>query len=385
MNTATDLLADLISGPDLQRMKFPPLRWAVPGLLPEGFGLFTGAPKIGKSWATLDIALAVASGGIALGRIETGEPRPVLLAALEDGERRLQDRIPHLLGDGQPFPAMLHMATLRKYRPDGVIPLIAAFLDQHQGRAPLVILDTLGKVAPSARPGESAYQKDYRTGSVLMELAADCPGATLLVVHHVRKAGSDDWMDSTSGTNGLNGAAEWTVNVSRGRGDADGVIRVTGRDVPEGEYAVTGLPTRWTLDGDTLRSASHKATEVRATAGLGDRSADIVRIVTDHPDGIGPTELADIIGIEPKHAGEYLRRLANAGRIAKHTRGKYTRVETVESVETGNGEPPTFHTSTLSTHPTEEDSHDRDTYDAQVLEFRGQQLRDQYLGTDDPA
>ena len=52
-----------------------------------------GGPKIGKSWLAFSVALAVASGGYALGGVTVGEPRPVLLLALEDGDRRLQDRI----------------------------------------------------------------------------------------------------------------------------------------------------------------------------------------------------------------------------------------------------------------------------------------------------
>jgi AAA domain len=47
----------------LQKQTFPPVRYVVPGLVPEGLTLFCGRPKIGKSWAGLDIAVAVASGG----------------------------------------------------------------------------------------------------------------------------------------------------------------------------------------------------------------------------------------------------------------------------------------------------------------------------------
>jgi RecA-family ATPase len=40
---------------------------AVPGILPEGVNILAGRPKMGKSWAALNIAVAVASGGRALG------------------------------------------------------------------------------------------------------------------------------------------------------------------------------------------------------------------------------------------------------------------------------------------------------------------------------
>ena len=45
------LLAKYIrNGAWLDAQDFPALRWAGPGLMPEGFGLLTGGPKLGKSW-----------------------------------------------------------------------------------------------------------------------------------------------------------------------------------------------------------------------------------------------------------------------------------------------------------------------------------------------
>jgi RecA-family ATPase len=211
---STDLLARIRSGTWLDSQTFPPLSWAVPGIIPEGFGLFTGPPKAGKSWATLGLSLAVADGSDAFGKVPVGPGRPVLLLALEDGDRRLQDRCRRLL-DGKPIPEPLQYVT--RATPAEVLALIGAWLDANEGTRPLVVLDTLGKVSPPAMPGESAYARDYRIGGALKSLTDAHPGAALLVVHHVRKAVSDDWMDSTSGTNGLNGAADFTVSLSRSR------------------------------------------------------------------------------------------------------------------------------------------------------------------------
>jgi hypothetical protein len=350
---APDLLARIRSGAWLDGQTFPPLAWAVPGIIPEGFGLFTGPPKVGKSWATLGIALAVASGGYAFGRVPVGEPRPVLLLALEDGDRRLQDRSRRLLA-GEPIPALLDYAT----RADAleVLPLIEAWLNEHPGTRPLVILDTLGKVTPPAMAGESAYARDYRIGGRLKATIDAHPGAALLVVHHVRKAGAEDWLDSTSGTNGLSGSADFTVSLVRPRNESEGTLKVTGRDVAEGEYAVTVTDGSWTLRGSSLAEAAQAAQQAHALEGLGDRSAEVVAIVGRHPKGIGPTALGTMLAIPASQAGTYLARLAAGGRICKVGRGLYappsTPVESVESVEAedgGNVLP--FHSSTLSTPP----------------------------------
>lgn len=49
----------IISADELQRRIFPPIRWIVPNLIPEGLTLLCGKPKLGKSWLAMDTGLAV--------------------------------------------------------------------------------------------------------------------------------------------------------------------------------------------------------------------------------------------------------------------------------------------------------------------------------------
>lgn len=340
------LLAKYIrNGAWLDAQDFPALRWAVPGLMPEGFGLLTGGPKLGKSWFVMGCCLAVSSDRTALGCIATGPPRPVLYMSLEDGPRRLKDRRAKLLGD-EPTPDLFHFPEISP-PPADVLPIIEGWLDEHGDRAPMVVLDTLGRVMPPALPGESAYQRDYRIGVRLKAIADAHPGSTIVVVHHIRKQSGEDWMDSTSGTNGLNGAADWTLNLSRPRNETRGLLRITGRDVIEGEYAVTCESGCWQLDGDDLKSASEAAMHRQLTDGVSDRSAEMLKILAKHPDGIGPTAMGKAMDMPAKHAGTYLLRLVDQGRARKVGTGRYTGVESVEVVEVPGQD--TFDVSTEDT------------------------------------
>src|SRR5829696_6025727 len=322
---AEKLLSTLRTGAWLDAQEFPPLSYAVPGLIPEGSVLLVGAPKIGKSWLVLAVALAVAEGGRALG-IEIPR-RPVLYLALEDGHRRLQDRCRRLLAD-DPIPEQFQYITM--IEPGRVSDTIAAWIHWHQEPPPLVILDTLGRVLPPAQLGESPYQRDYRVGTALKRIVDDLPGMTLLVNHHDRKANADDFVDAVSGTHGLAGAADTIIVLARDRQEASGLLKVTGRDVAEGEYAVRFLDGAvWELHGQDLEVAREKAQTVRATTGVSDRMLDVVLYAYEHPEGIRRGELAKALDLDPRQASVYLSRAVTAGRLKRVERGLYMPVISV--------------------------------------------------------
>lgn len=339
----TNPLSFIKTGDWLDDQDYPPLKFAVPGLIPEGFGLLTGPPKIGKSWAVLGIALSIAVGGKAFGHIPVGKSRPVLYLALEDGERRLQSRARKLLQD-EPIPANFNFVTA--VPPMLVMDVINAWMAVNGDRDPLVILDTLGRVMPPARPGESAYDRDYRIGVELKSVSDSHAGSTFIVVHHVRKQAGEDWMDSTSGTNGLNGAADYTINLSRKRNEETGLIRVTGRDAFEGEYSVTVSDGSWTIDGDSLEAAAKAAEQARDTQNLGVDSERILKFINKQTTPVAAKYVADTLEID--RARDYLLRLVKSERIKKAGRGLYAPLHlTVASVATvandGDPEPNATH------------------------------------------
>ena len=329
-----DLLAGLRTGAWLDAQDFPPLRYHVPGLIPEGSTLLVGPPKIGKSWLVLAVGLAAAHGGSVFGHIHIGQ-RPVLYLALEDGDRRLQDRCRKLL-EGADIPEAFEYLT--SIEPGTEIATIEAWAARYPNDEPLVILDTLGKVMPPAKAGESPYQRDYRIGSALKRIADERAGMSITVNHHDRKAMSEDFVDSVSGTHGLAGAADTVVVLKRRRHEREALINVTGRDVAEGEYALHFNGSLWQLEGASLEDAAAAAKHRRETVGLGDRSSEVVALIKDRPQGVSPKDVAESLGMDNQTAGTYLGRLARAGRVSKPKRGLYTPLLNVLKVENGEGE-----------------------------------------------
>jgi RecA-family ATPase len=323
-----DVLAGMFSGAWLDTQTFPPLEFSVPGIIPEGFGLLVAPPKAGKSWLVCDIGLACAAGGFALSRVSV-DKRQVLYLALEDGQRRLQSRSRHIMG-GQPIPADIHFVT--KAKPACVIPMIREFLHRYGRDKPLVIVDTLGKARPPRPPGADLYAWDYAIGSQLKEVIDSSPGASLVCVHHSRKAESPDFVDSVSGSAGIAGSADFVLVLARKRHSDEALLSVTGRDIPEVEYALTTDNGLWCLDGASLTDAATTAEQRREKKDLGDRSLEVVAFVNQNQStGTRAADLTEI-GIDQAQARVYLSRLAGSGHIKKLGRGLYSGVTSVTSV-----------------------------------------------------
>lgn len=294
---------------ELMAMTFPETRWAVPGVIAEGLNLLAGPPKVGKSWLSLATAIAVAGGGKALEAIPV-ERGPVLYLALEDTPRRLQSRMRKILG-GRPAPRDLTLATSCPTLPQGGEEAIARWLERNPS-ARMVVIDVFAKVRGTTAPGLSAYDADYAAMGRAKRLA-DSYGVAVVLVHHVRKMGSDDFLAEVSGTNGLAGAADATLVLKRARGTADGVLHVTGRDVEEAEYAMSFQPAAgvWhLLDGPP---EDHTMSDTRAA---------ILRHVRTHP-GDTPKAIAEAIGLGYDNVKKTCQRMASDGQLRVDAAGRY--------------------------------------------------------------
>lgn len=303
------LLADMFNGTWLDAQTFPPLQYAVPGIIPEGFGLLVSPPKAGKSWLVCAIGLACAAGGIALGAISVPK-RPVLYMALEDGERRLQTRCQTIMGAGQKIPGGIHFIT---HADTSAIAfgMLVEFLTARHHDKPLVILDTLGRAKPMRPPSMDPYQFDYKVGAQLKAAVDASPGATLLAVYHTRKAESADFIDAVSGTHAIAASADFVLVLARKRHSTEAFLSVTGRDVVESEYALTVQGGLWQLAGEDLASSAGEAEARRERGRLGDRALEVLALVNRR----NVTRATDLVtlGIGQQQARVYLKRLADAG------------------------------------------------------------------------
>lgn len=234
---------EVISAPDLQKAKLPPVRFLVEGMLPDGTSLLTAASKTGKSWMVLDLSLCIAAGGQFLGR--STNQAGTLYLALEDSLHRLQDRMNKILG-GNPAPAQFYFSTEAPKLDGGLLDTLSDHLAKHPDTK-LIIIDTLQKVRGQALPRESGYAQDYREMETIKAFM-DRRGVSVLFVHHNRKMkDDDDPFNMISGTNGIMGAADtiWTITKAK-RADEEATLHITGRDLPQSDTVIRFDKESWT-------------------------------------------------------------------------------------------------------------------------------------------
>jgi hypothetical protein len=103
---------------------------------------------------------------------------------------------------------------------------------------------------------------------------------------------------------------------------------VTGRDVPEDQFAVRFDNGLWAIDPDGLLRATEAAERQRHS----ERTSQILAFVRGR-DESRPSDVAHHLSCDPKRASEVLSRLAARGLIRKLHRGAYGRAESAESAE----------------------------------------------------
>jgi hypothetical protein len=292
---------------ELQNQTFPPIKYVVPGLIPEGLSILAGRPKLGKSWLALDVCIAVASGRYCLGDKKPAQG-DVLYCALEDNPRRLQRRIDKILSPvSEAWPERLTLATSWRRLDKGGADDIRAWIESVPDPR-LVVLDTLAGIRPIRT--NNGYTEDYESLSTLHHLANE-KGIAIPVLHHTRKMEAEDPLDTVSGTLGLAGCADTVLVLNRSSQGT--TLYVRGRDIEEAEHAVTfdKKACRWTILGNA--SDIHRSNERGRILAALDTATELLT----------PQDIVSSTGMPRNNVDQLLYKMGEDGEVVKVGRGKY--------------------------------------------------------------
>lgn len=302
----------------LLAQQFPEPTWIIPDLLSAGVTLCAGRPKRArKSWLMLNLAVAVAGTGTTLGDLDVTHG-DVLYLALEDSDRRLQMRVEKMLVGG-PMPTAFDFDYATEWQRFDQMGLdqIELWLQTHKA-ARLVVVDTLAKVRPPQKPG-SVYDQDYAALHGLMGLAKRYTDVAFIVVHHTRKASTEDAIEEISGSFGLTGGVDDTWIIKRDGEDA--TLHAIGRNLPrEKDLALEWHEetATWSIAGD---ADDYKVSKQRR---------QVLELLSELEPGEGltPREIADILDRPGGTVRKLLFDMTKAGLVERVGRGRYTRTFT---------------------------------------------------------
>lgn len=297
-----------IDAQTLLGMEFAPIKYVIPGYIAEGLTILGGRPKLGKSWLALDWVVAVASGGQSLGvKCEQGD---AFYLALEDNQRRLQDRLKVVLPKLKSIRPDLSRLSLLTEAPkigEGLIEILDAWRNRVDDPR-LIVVDTLAMVRPPKGRNQDSYAADYAALSPLQQYAS-AHRLAVVVVTHVRKMEASDPLEMISGTNGLTGAADSIMVLDRA---ADGPkLYGRGRDVEEVEKALKFDGGKWSVLGnvdDVKRS---------------DERRKILTVLVENSKAMTPAEVAEATGMKPTNVRYLLGQMVKAGEATKDGYGSY--------------------------------------------------------------
>jgi hypothetical protein len=288
-------------------------RWMIHTLWPRvGVGIIGGAPKCGKSWLGLDLAVSVASGTPCLDTFQVTTPGGVLVYMAEDAAAVVKERLAGIC-----LHRGLDLATL----PVGVITAPSLRLDlprdQHRlhetvrRHAPrLLLLDPFVRLH---RVNENQAQDVSAVLGYLRELQRE-NNLALVVVHHARKNGGPTGGQSLRGSSDFFAWVDTALFLRRHRQQI--LLSAEHRAAPTPDpiaLTLTGTNTDMHL---ALAPTTPHAEQSAAT----DPSIDNAVFDALHRAGelgLKRQALRSALHVRNQSLGDALTRLSTAGRIAR--------------------------------------------------------------------
>ena len=215
---------------EIMNTTYPPLKWIVPDLIPEGLAMLGGRPKVGKSWLALHIANAVAIGGETLGRqVPQGK---VLYIACEDSGRRINERL-HTIGAAK--SKNLFFAEEWPFLDRRGAELLEQVIQQEG--FDLVILDTFTRMLEKSDQTNSSEMAAVL--GPLQRMTIDYGFSLHIVDHHNKLADPDTPLSqSLFGSVAKSGVADVLVGLFRKETERQGRLKISGRDVSDLDMVV---------------------------------------------------------------------------------------------------------------------------------------------------
>tara|TARA_Y100000114_G_scaffold146589_1_gene157449 strand:+ start:636 stop:2438 length:1803 start_codon:yes stop_codon:yes gene_type:complete len=243
--------------PTLIKTELPPMKWAVGGILPEGFICLAGRPKAMKSWTALKMIYCVQNGLDFLGhKTVQGD---AIYFGLEDSKRRIKDRV-QKLGFSQMKQPQIVLGGDVPYLTFGFEECLENWIKSKENPR-LVVIDTLARIKPRvSKNSGTAYDQDNLLMNGIQKIAVQ-NNLTIVFITHLSKATQDYSFDKIQGSVGIQGMTDAMWMLDRGDGaNSKASLKGRGRDILDFEYALNwdNETMSYTFEGNLVEINKHE-------------------------------------------------------------------------------------------------------------------------------
>jgi biotin operon repressor len=310
---SSSALPPMDNAEELKTMELPKAKYLISDLFGWGLIMLAGTHKIGKSFMMLQLAVAVSTGGIFLGKYKC-KKRKVIYLCLEDGRERLKKRINDLGFEDKDLSGLNFIYESRKGK-EGLIDL-SLRLKQCLG-AKLIIIDALATFRGNPQ-SRSIFQSDYDTMREIKKWA-DENKVCIILVHHTRKPGVNnqgpaDIVDSVNGSNGLGAAVDQTFIMTRQRKSIDGKLYTVSRDIEEKDLAIQFH----------LHSGGWEELGDADSVDMSNERKNIIALIEENDGSMKSGEIAKALGKAPQTISTIIKKLVDDGYLIKTSYGAYS-------------------------------------------------------------
>jgi hypothetical protein len=301
-----------INGSDLMKMEIQEKIPLVPNFLMLGsLVLLVGGLKLGKSWISEQLAIAVASGGELFRKWEC-KKREVLFLPNEDRMENVLKRFRLL--NAKDIKG-LHIMFNWINRGNEAVNRVRNYIKVHS-KVRLVIIDCLATVRGDSN-SRAVYLDDYKEMQRWRSLCHEL-NITIFIVHHKNKpigltATEGDVMDLINGSNGYGGAVDRTMVLVRARDKPDAKLFSMGRDSED-----LFLSLKWERpeesDGWHIKGTREE---------IEDDKDKIIIIMKENGGQMRTGQIAKIAEITSSAVVQRLDRLSLEGKVIKVSHGLY--------------------------------------------------------------
>lgn len=299
----------LLSLRDIYKTDFPPIKFMVKDLLPEGLTILGGKPKIGKSFFALQLAIAVAK-GLNFLKVLPCEKNSVLFLPYEDTLSRIKDRIKQKKEAFIPknlfIPEFIQQFPTEKE--NGILEIKRIIKEKNVN---LIIIDTMSRFFANSSYGKLNYNDDYNTIAKLQKIAVN--GVAIIIIHHTIKTNSDYPFDMLQGSVGVTASPDTLMVLQEY--NTNFILHVKGRDIAHKKLSLTfsNKLMKWQLVNNLFESK------------LSAESKKVLLIFKKNPKtSFSLTDIHKQVNDKsPQNTDGKLKLLLNKGLIKKIARGVY--------------------------------------------------------------